>query len=79
MVEAAIAASDISKAEGAIARASNQLTADLAVTYEVRVVYGPGEPRSGIFRIPNDAPNARNHYLIVEAVDPAGRLVEVRN
>ncbi|MEM9178991.1 MAG: DUF6384 family protein [Pseudomonadota bacterium] len=55
----------------------NQLKTDLAVSYDVRVVYGPGEPRSGIFRIPDDAPTARNYYLIVEAVDPAGRLVEV--
>ncbi|MEO1189792.1 MAG: DUF6384 family protein, partial [Pseudomonadota bacterium] len=74
--EAAIAARDVAKAESAIA-SLNQLRTDLSVSYEVRVVYGPGEPRSGIFRIPDDAPNARNHYLIVEAVDPAGRLVEV--
>ena len=74
---AAIAARDIGKAETAIASLT-QLQADLAVSYDVRVVYGPGEPRSGIFRIPDDAPNARNFYLIVEAVDPAGRLVEVQ-
>ncbi|NQY12520.1 MAG: hypothetical protein HRT81_01490 [Henriciella sp.] len=74
---AAIAARDIGKAEAAIASLT-QLQADLAVSYDVRVVYGPGEPRSGIFRIPDDAPNARNFYLIVEAVDPAGRLVEVQ-
>ncbi|MFN3607891.1 MAG: DUF6384 family protein [Hyphomonas sp.] len=53
------------------------LQRDLSVIYEVRVVYGPGEERSGVFRIPDDVPGARNYYLIVEAVDPAGRLVEV--
>ena len=50
---------------------------DLEASYEVRVVYGPDEPRSGVFRIPNDAPNVRNYYLIVEAVDAAGRNIEV--
>lgn len=38
----------------------------------IRVVSRPGE-YSGVFRIPNDAPDARNYYLIVEAVDARGR------
>ncbi|MEM7640674.1 MAG: DUF6384 family protein [Pseudomonadota bacterium] len=67
---------DVAQTETAISNLT-QLKTDLAVSYDVRVVYGPGEPRSGIFRIPDDAPTARNYYLIVEAVDPAGRLVEV--
>ncbi|MBF18380.1 MAG: hypothetical protein CME88_08395 [Hirschia sp.] len=50
---------------------------DLKAIYEVRVVYGPGEPRSGVFRIPNDDPNARNYYLIVEAVDATGKVLTV--
>lgn len=74
--EVALADRDVEKTETAISNL-NQLKSDLAISYEVRVVYGPGEPRSGLFRIPDDAPNARNYYLIVEAVDPAGRLVEV--
>ncbi len=53
------------------------LQQDLTAVYDVRVVYGPGEARSGVFRIPEDVPGGRNYYLIVEAVDPAGRLVEV--
>ncbi len=53
------------------------LSADIAAIYDVRVVYGPGEARSGVFRIPDDAPLTRNYYLIVEAVDPAGRVIEV--
>ena len=74
--EVALNARDVEKAEAAIS-SLNLLRSDLSMSYEVRVVYGPGEPRSGLFRIPDDAPNARNYYLIVEAVDPAGRLVEV--
>ncbi len=54
-----------------------QVLADLQAIYDVRVVYGPDEARSGVFRIPDDVPSARNYYLIVEAVDPAGNLVEV--
>jgi len=74
--QAAIQARNVKAAEAAIASLS-QLKTDLAVSYDVRVVYGPGEARSGIFRIPDDTPNARNYYLIVEAIDPAGRLVNV--
>lgn len=74
--QAAVQARDIKAAEAAIASLT-QLKSDLTVSYDVRVVYGPGEARSGIFRIPDDTPNARNYYLIVEAVDPAGRLVTV--
>jgi hypothetical protein len=50
---------------------------DLSVIYQVRVVYGPGEDYTGVFRVPDDVPGARNYYLIVEAVDPSGGLVEV--
>jgi hypothetical protein len=50
---------------------------DLAAIYQVRVVYGPGEEYTGVFRIPDDVPGARNYYLIVESVDPAGGLVDV--
>lgn len=39
----------------------------------IRVVSQPGD-YSGVFRIPDDAPDARNYYLIVEAVDAKGRV-----
>jgi hypothetical protein len=52
------------------------LRADLAQEYQVRVVSRPGEP-SGVWRVPQANPRARNFYLIVEAVDRAGRPVEV--
>lgn len=57
--------------------ALRQMQADLDTVYQVRVVYGPGEENSGLFRIPDDLPGARNYYLIVEAVDVSGDLVEV--
>ena len=48
------------------------LQRDLERDLTIRVVSRPGE-RSGIFRIPNDMPDQRNYYLIVEAVDASGR------
>ena len=52
------------------------LAARLAAAYSVRIVNRPGEP-SAVFRVPAANPRARNHYLIVEAVDRDGRPVEV--
>lgn len=72
----ATAAGDAKAARGAV-EGLGTLQADLAAIYQVRVVYGPGEEYTGVFRIPDDVPGARNYYLIVEAVDPSGRLVEV--
>jgi hypothetical protein len=74
--ERAIAAGDTKAARGAVEGLAT-LQADLGAIYQVRVVYGPGEEYTGVFRIPDDVPGARNYYLIVEAVDPSGRLVEV--
>ena len=52
------------------------LRAQLAQDYTVRIVSRPGE-QSGVWRVPAANPRARNHYLIVEAVDGRGRPVEV--
>lgn len=72
----AVAAEDVAAARAA-RDGLQQLAGDLSAIYEVRVVYGPGEEYTGVFRIPDDVPGARNYYLIVEAIDPAGRLVTV--
>lgn len=72
----AIARRDAERAREVVAELET-LKADIEAVYVVRVVYGPGEARSGVFRIPDDAPAARNYYLIVEAVDASGRLVTV--
>ena len=72
----AIAAGD-ARAARSVVDGLDTLQADLGAIYQVRVVYGPGEEYTGVFRIPEDVPGARNYYLIVEAVDPSGRLVEV--
>lgn len=74
--EQAIAAGDVKTARAA-RNGLALLQGDVSAVYEVRVVYGPGEARSGVFRIPEDVPGGRNYYLIVEAVDATGALVEV--
>ncbi len=52
------------------------LRTDLASVYDVRVVYGANEPRSGITRLNDDAPGRTNYYLIVEAISPTGAKLE---
>ena len=56
------------------------LLSELETAYEIRIVSRPNEA-SAIWRVPDINPNARNYYLIVEAVTAAGRVVplDVRN
>jgi hypothetical protein len=44
--------------------------------YELRIVSRPGE-RSGIERVSDENPSARNYYLIVEAIAPNGRPLTI--
>jgi hypothetical protein len=53
-----------------------QLRGDLSAVYDVRIVSRPGE-RSGVYRIPDNAPRARNYYLVVEAIDGRGQAITV--
>ncbi len=48
----------------------------LLQTFEVRIVSRPNA-LSGVWRVPDVNPDARNYYLIVEAVDSSGALVSV--
>ena len=73
---AAIADEDAKGGKAAVA-ALEMLKGDVVASYDIRVVYGPDEAQSGVFRIPDDVPDGRNYYLIVEAVDAAGRAVTV--
>jgi hypothetical protein len=49
---------------------------ELSTSYEIRVVYGRDEARSGVIRLNDNVPGNTLYYLIVEAVDPAGRPVQ---
>lgn len=53
------------------------LLSELELAYEIRIVSRPGE-YSGVWRVPDVNPEARNYYLIVEAVDASGRVLERR-
>ncbi len=52
------------------------LLQDIELAYDLRIAAHPGE-RSGVWRIPDANPDARNYYIIVEAVGQYGNLYEV--
>ena len=66
---------DESGARRAIAQLET-LARDVAVAYEVRVVYTGGR-ESGRARTSIDDPSITNYYLIVEAISPAGDVLTV--
>ena len=53
------------------------LLAELELSYEIRIVSRPNE-LSGVWRVPDFNPEARNYYLIVEAVDAQGNILQRR-
>lgn len=73
---AALQAQNADGAKAAIAALST-LNSDIAAIYDVRVVFGPNEPQSGIYRLNEDAAGVTNYYLIVEAVSPTGSVMAV--
>lgn len=71
----AIAAFDMAAAKEST-DAMDALLAKLRQVYGIRIVQEEGTP-SGVWRIPNVNEDARNYYLIVEAVTPDGKTVAV--
>ncbi len=69
----AAAAGDRTAARAASAELDG-LLASLSQTYTIRVVNRRGE-LTGFWRVPRVNPNARNFYLVVEAVDASGKVV----
>lgn len=53
------------------------LLREVELSYEIRIVSRPNE-LSGVWRVPDINPDARNYYLIVEAVDSNGNVLERR-
>jgi len=72
----ALASGDTEKAQAKL-EYLKALEAQLNRHYRIRIVQRRGEP-SGIWRVPQDNPRAKNYYLIVEAVDEEGNPVPVR-
>ena len=44
--------------------------------YTLQIVSRPGE-KSGVWRVPDANPDARNYYIIVEALSADGRSLQV--
>ena len=51
-----------------------EISAKLTETFEIRIISRPGEP-TGLTRIPQSNPEAENFYIVVEAVDPDGTVL----
>lgn len=63
-----------SKAATTVLEQMKQLLAELNSEYVLRIVSRQGE-RSGVWRIPNINTQARNYYIIVEAITPKGQVL----
>ncbi|MCG6943285.1 MAG: DUF6384 family protein [Thiohalocapsa sp.] len=66
---------DTAAAEQAL-KSLDTLRGQLEADYDIRIINRPSE-RSGVWRIPPNNPDARNYYLIVEAVGPRGHVLKV--
>jgi hypothetical protein len=73
--QAALQAGDLDATRRALAQL-DAARALLAQEYVLRIVNRPGE-RSGVWRIPDLNTAAKNYYILVEAVDPSGRLLRL--
>jgi hypothetical protein len=71
----ALRAGDLSGATAA-AHALKDLRAQLEQQYEIRIVSRPDE-YSGVWRVPEKNPKARNYYIIVEAVAAGGTTLSL--
>ena len=69
----ALAEDDLKGAKSTHKQLSN-LYATLNQSYRIDVVNKPERP-SGIWRVPDVNSNARNYYLVVQAVDSSGKVV----
>jgi hypothetical protein len=73
--EAAIARRDATATRDVI-KSMQDLRARIVQEYELRIVSARGET-TGFFRTPNINRDARNYYIVVEAVSPSGQKLTV--
>ena len=67
---------DDTDAARAVVEQMETLMHEIEREYELRIVSRPGE-RSGVWRVPEANPEARNYYIIVEAVTEDGEVLEL--
>jgi hypothetical protein len=72
---AALERGDVAAAQNGYALLQ-QLYDQLAQEYRLRIVSREGAP-SGVWRVPQNNPNARNYYVVVEAVTADGKRLEL--
>lgn len=72
---AALRDEDSSRAKAAVASLED-LRERLEQEYTLRIVNRPGE-QSGVWRIPDVNPAARNYYIVVEPIDARGEVLTV--
>ncbi|MGF1444881.1 MAG: DUF6384 family protein [Pikeienuella sp.] len=72
-IDAAIEAGLLEDARAGLARLEGR-TEELALAFDLRIVNRPGEP-TAVFRIPDANSQARNFYLLVEAVGAGGDVL----
>ncbi|WP_088342538.1 MULTISPECIES: DUF6384 family protein [Rhodomicrobium] len=75
--DSGLAAAAAGQAEPARAASADlaALLDELRLAYNIKIVSRPGE-MSGIWRVPKVNPQGKNYYLVVEAVDANGRVLE---
>ncbi len=74
-IGAALAAGDAQTARAKVGELTS-LRKRLEQSYVLRIVSRPGQ-QSGVWRVPKLNPQARNYYILVEAVDDKGQPVPV--
>ncbi len=70
-----LASGDLAAARGAVA-SLQQMVDTVAASYQIRIVSRPNV-RSGVWRVPDSNRNARNYYIVVEAIDSGGRVLSL--
>jgi hypothetical protein len=73
--EAALVAADDASAATAVTTLE-QFAASLDLSYSLRIVSRQGV-QSGVWRYAESAPDGKNYYIVVEAIDTAGNVVMV--
>jgi hypothetical protein len=59
-----------------VLKSLEDMQTSLEQEYSLRIVNRPGE-KSGVWRVPDVNTRARNYYIVVEAIDPTGRVLTV--
>jgi len=71
----ALKAGDKQRAEQLV-ESMEVMNSNLSSTYTLQIVNKPGE-KTGVWRVPDANPSARNYYIVVEAIGPDGSPVPV--